>query len=211
MSEQPYYRLELDDYSAASFTSFSKDYFGTMEDIHGFISALEQDEDYSVTQQSLISTFKRYEQGEKKILYHAAHQQVPFLVLAKILCRKIQTYHNLKWEHLNTWQWPYYMRCSQAEAEHIWLKCGKKYYRCIKVRFTNLEYEDLDNLWNPLGDMLWGYPEVIEYQKPLLCNRLAVVEKQFDSLEDLQADIESFEKAPDPEFSRFCDDIFGDG
>lgn len=52
---------------------------------------------------------------------------------------------------------------------------------------------------------------MIEYEKPLLWNRLAVVEKYFDSFEDLQADIEAFAEKPDPEFSRFCDDIFGDG
>lgn len=145
MNEQPYYRLELDDYSAAAFTSFSKDYFGTMEDIHGFISALEQDEDFCESQQRLISAHHRYQQGEKNVQHNVAYREVPFLVPAKVLHRELRQYQELRWEHLNTWQWPYYMRCSQAEAEHIWLKCEKKYYRCIKVRFTNLEYEGFND------------------------------------------------------------------
>lgn len=211
MAKHDFFRMELDDYAAAAFTSFSKFYFGTMEDIRGFIQALEQDEDYAITQQSLISTFKRYEQGEKKILYHVAHQQVPFLVPTKILCRKVQTYHNLKWVHLNTWRLPYYIRCRSAEAEHMWLCCHRRYYRCVKVRFTDLEYEGFQDEWDALGGMRWGYPEMLVYEKPLLWNRMAVIEKEYERLEDAQYDIACFEEKPDPEFARFCDDIFGDG
>ena len=41
MSDQQYYRILLDDYSAASFTSFDKAYFGTMSDLEGWIKAIE--------------------------------------------------------------------------------------------------------------------------------------------------------------------------
>ena len=40
-----FYRLLLDDYSAASFTSFDKDYFGTLEVIDGLFKAIREDED----------------------------------------------------------------------------------------------------------------------------------------------------------------------
>lgn len=59
--------------------------------------------------------------------------------------------------------------------------------------------------------MLWGYPKMLVYDPPVLWNRMAVIEKRFDSPEAMQADIEAFTANPDPEFSRFCDDIFGDG
>ena len=45
MLDLPYYRLELDDYAAAAFTSFSKDYYGTFDDILRLMDALENDED----------------------------------------------------------------------------------------------------------------------------------------------------------------------
>ena len=45
-----YYRLLLDDYSAASFTSFDKDYFGTLEQIDGFFQAIKADEDMAKRQ-----------------------------------------------------------------------------------------------------------------------------------------------------------------
>ena len=211
MTELPYYRLELDDYSAAAFTSFSKEYFGTMDDIRDFISALEQNEDFCKSQRALIEVFHKYQQGEKNIRHKVAYQEVPFLVRVKVLHQECRQYHDLSWEHLNTWRWPYYLRCSRADAEHLWLQCQKKYYRCVKVRFTGLEYESFQDEWNPLGGMLWSYPKMIEYVKPLLWNRLAVIEKYFDNLEDIAADIKAFAEKPDPDFSRFCDDIFGDG
>lgn len=41
MREKPrYYRLELDDYSAAAFTSFGKYYYGTTEDFRCFFREL---------------------------------------------------------------------------------------------------------------------------------------------------------------------------
>ena len=52
---------------------------------------------------------------------------------------------------------------------------------------------------------------MIVWQAPLLWNRLAVIEKRFDNLSEVQADIIVFMNYPDPEFARFCDDIFGDG
>ncbi len=44
MSRERYYVMFLDDYAAASFTSFSKMYFGTLEEFTHFIRLLEKDE-----------------------------------------------------------------------------------------------------------------------------------------------------------------------
>lgn len=42
--EPTYYRLELDDYSAAVFTSFGKYYYGTLENLRCFFGELAHDE-----------------------------------------------------------------------------------------------------------------------------------------------------------------------
>lgn len=39
-----YYRLLLDDYSAASFTSFSKEYFGTLKQLKGLFDDIRSEE-----------------------------------------------------------------------------------------------------------------------------------------------------------------------
>lgn len=212
MVDLPYYRLELDDYATVAFTSFSKDYYGTLDDIRKLMDALETDEDLCNSQQALITAFRSYQQGNTDIQHSVAYQKVPFLTEAKVLHREERRYRNLEWKHLNTWQWPYYLRSEEAVTLHFWLQCQTQYCRCVKVCFRNLEYcGSHDHEWKPLGDMLWGFPEMIVYQPPFLWNRLAVVEKKFNDFSELQADMDGCAKDPDPEFARFCDDIFGDG
>lgn len=57
MSDQQYYRILLDDYSAASFTSFDKAYFGTMSDLEGWIKAIEVEKCFAERFSSLTKTF----------------------------------------------------------------------------------------------------------------------------------------------------------
>ena len=66
MLDLPYYRLELDDYAAAAFTSFSKEYFGTLDDIRGLITALEQDEETFIVRYAL----KRLKAAMKHDLFY---------------------------------------------------------------------------------------------------------------------------------------------
>ncbi len=68
------------------------------------------------------------------------------------------------------------------------------------------------NEQTPAGGMLWGFPEMLEVDDlPLMWNRLAEPEKNFKTLAEAQADWEAFRAAPNPDFSEFCNDIFGDG
>ena len=42
-----YYKMILDDPAAASFCSFPKDYFGTLNDYHDFVEALREEKGYA--------------------------------------------------------------------------------------------------------------------------------------------------------------------
>lgn len=42
---EKYYRLLFDDYSAASFTSFDKDYYGSLEQINEFFEEIKKDDE----------------------------------------------------------------------------------------------------------------------------------------------------------------------
>lgn len=58
-----YYRLELDDCSAAAFTSFGKHYYGTMEDLRCFFRELTIDVNLKKQFRDLISAFQSFEEG----------------------------------------------------------------------------------------------------------------------------------------------------
>ena len=72
-------------------------------------------------------------------------------------------------------------------------------------------YKDTVDNWTDPDEMFWGFPGMLVRDGEVLYNRLACIEKNFDSLDDLQDDYENYLKNPDVDFERFCDDIFGDG
>ena len=121
--EPTYYRLELDDYSAAAFTSFGKYYYGTLEDLRCFFGELAHDEKVKKQFKELLSTFQAFEEGQQDLSHSIAYRKVPFLVPAQLLHRKTVILENYKWTHINTWDRPYYMRCDEVRSEHLWLAC----------------------------------------------------------------------------------------
>lgn len=207
---EKYYRLLLDDYSAASFTSFSKDYYGTLEQIAGLFEAIKQDAELVKRQKYILGIYERYLAGETKISHKVAYREVPFLVPAKVLGTETTVLLDYAWEHINTWGCPYLMKCDKAESTHIWFSCYRKYSRCIQVQFTNLQYENIDGRYEPLG-MIWGYPEQIAGNHGNLHNRLFVEEKVFKNKTEAMFDRQNFIHNPDPKFDEFLNDIFGDG
>ncbi len=112
-----FYRLLLDDYSAASFTSFDKDYFGTLEDIDGLFKAIREDEDTAERFQDILSVYDQYLSGNTKVTHNVAYRDVPFLVPAKVLGAETSVLTNYSWEHVNTWGCIYKMKCDKAERD----------------------------------------------------------------------------------------------
>ena len=206
-----YYRLLLDDYSAASFTSFDKDYFGTLEEIKLFFKKMKSNEKIAKQQEYLLSVHERFLAGEKVINHTVAYREVPFLVPAKVLATETSILTNYAWEHLNTWRWPYMMKCDKVECTHIWFSCYGKYSRCIKAQFTNLQYGTESEEYKLLGGMIWGFPGIIAGKKGNLYNTLFVEEKVFKNKSEAMKDKDEFVKKPAPIFTKFLDDIFGDG
>ena len=204
------YKLCLDDYSAASFTSFGKEYFGTFEMIESFIDAIKYDEQISEKFADLISTFDKYKNGAKNVTHNVAYKEVPFLKRVKCLGKTNSLLMNYKWEHLNTWRWPYNMMFEISQSEHLWLSFNKRYVRCIKTVFTNLQYQNCTGEYTTPG-MLWGFPHQIEIEKSKVFNRLFVVEKCFKNKQEAVEDMKVFLIKPDPVYNEIINDIFGDG
>ena len=97
------YRLTLDDYSAASFTSFGKSYYGTLEQIGAFIQSLEKDEDLKGRYKELTDAFHQYEAGNTNVQHNVAYQKVPLLEPVKLVGTATQRLDNYRWDHTNTW------------------------------------------------------------------------------------------------------------
>ena len=206
-----YFRLELDDYSTPSFVSAGKYYFGTLEDIDGLFQAIRNDENKAEHKQYILSVYDQFLAGEKKINHTVAFNEVPFLVPAKILGEDHSVLTDLSWEHMNTWDCPYVMKCDKAESTHQWISCQGQYFRCIQTKFTNLQFDSFDKTFMKFTGHAWGYPHQIEYDEPYTRSRLWVMEKMFKNKAQALNDRINFMHAPDPIFNFVLEDVFGDG
>lgn len=205
------HRLRLDDYSTASFTSFDKDYFGTLEDIDGLFEAIREDENTVDQFQDILSVYDQYLAGNRKVTHNVAYRDVPFLVPAKVLAVETSVLTDHSWEHVNTWDCIYQMKCDKAESKHIWFSCHGSYTRCIQTRFTNLLYESAAGSYVSHDGWMWGFPHQLEYEPPITESRLYVVEKSFKNKAEAMADRINFIQNPDSQFGNVLDDLFGDG
>ena len=210
MDEQ-YYCLHLDDYSAAAFTSFGKAYYGTMAEIKAFIEALDSDPEYHEAYSQLVSAFREYEAGNTAVKHNVAYQEIPLLEPVKLLGKAALRLDNYRWEHLNTWRWPYNMKCDMVDTTHYWFALDGVYFRAVKARFKNLRYKDIGDGWTAIDDRFWGFPMMIAAEENYLYNRLAVEERRFNRKRDAEDDRASFPSTRDVDFTEFCNDIFGDG
>lgn len=211
LKEKQLFRLELDDVAAPSFTSFGKSYYGTIEEIRKFIHALETADYLGDHAKKLIEAFHSYDSGNITVKHSVAYREIPLLLPTKILHHELFALTNHSWEHKNIWNCPYYMRCKEVRTEHLWVQCGELLSSAIYAHFTGLEYQGPLGNWKKVGTMLWGYPELLEYHDPHIHNRLAEPERTFSSIDELERDWIEFRKNPRPDFTEFCNDIFGDG
>ncbi len=205
------YRLELDDYSCPSFVSSSKSYFGTREQLKGFFDTIRSDKETAECCSDILSMFDRFLLGEKNLTHLVAFREVPFLVYAKVLGTATSELNDYKWEHLNTWDCPYYLKCKKADNTHIWVSCHGKYFRCILTEFTDIEYSiDEGIAYNSLGGT-WGHPGQIQVTRGNLHNQLYVIEKVFKNKKEVLEDQANFANNPVPDFTAVLEDVFGDG
>ena len=211
MNEKKYFRLILDDYSAASFTSFNKPYFGTWEEVQILLNELDKNKHSEDSHSSLLTAFRAYEAGRIDVTHNAAFQEVPFLVPAQLLHSEKVQLENHAWEHLNTWLCPYNMRCDKVVSEHLWFKCDGELVRAFKAEFSFLRYQGAIGQWKLVGDMLWGFPGMLTGDPAKFFNVMAEPEKFFKTKVELEKDWSSFKESPDPDYTQFCNDIFGDG
>jgi hypothetical protein len=204
--------LELDDYAVPSFISADKSYFGTLEDIGSLIDALEADDRRRESHARLIQAFKEYVAGNTEVMFNVAYRDVKLLKQVSLIAQENSVVSLNSYEHFNVWDCIYYMRCDKADSSHIWVRFDDRYARCIRTEFYNLQYAvtDEEKDYEPV-DGCMGFPKQTVFEDDRVWNRLYVVEKYFDSEEELRADIDSFKTSPDPVFTEVFNDIFGDG
>lgn len=205
-SEQ-YYALQLWDASVPGFCSLDKMYIGTEDDIKAVAKMMAAKERYPDT----VKAISDYFEGKTEATHSIAFQEIPILKPVLLKAQRSFTMGKKEWEHLNTWQWPYNMRFDGAELSQIIIKYEKQYYRCLRAKIKNLQYESVNGRYDRLDSHFWGNGFVFEIKHDgvdfTIENLLYVGEIAYAKFKDAKADFES----DNIKFEGICDEIFGDG
>ena len=211
MDKPQYYALTLDDYATVSFCSFSKFYYGTLDDIIPFMEMMEKENE----KPDMIAAFKDFILGNKEVTHAVAYNQQKLLTPVVFHQGVKQTYTDRSWTHKNIYGWPYEMHADRIEVEQAIITHEGKYHRCIKAKFINLAYEnDLaeeDGVYTPIGKF-WGHPNVFkkdwrDEKNRIIESRFFVSEDNYDTYKDAQEHMD--EKYIS--FDCLMEDVFGDG
>ena len=210
--ENAWYQLALPDYSAPAFVSGVKGYYGTLHEIRMMMNALKEDESIRGTYAALVRAFDEFTAGNETVCDPLLYGDLPLLRPAELLGVEELRRDDYCWTYTNVWGYPSDQRCRKVQTRHFWLRCDGLYLRCVTAGFEDLECRTPDDpVWRPFGPRSGGFPHMIEYDAPRHYSRLAVWEKTFQSLEELQADRTAFRVDPDVNFEGICEDLFGDG
>lgn len=200
-----YYKMLLDDPATASFTSFPKDYFGTLKDFSAFVDAVREEKGYEDT----CDAFDQFVNGNSVAQHTVCYNKTPILRLASLIGKERFELDEMEWDHENIYGCTYKMRADRISAEQILFRCEGHYYRCVRPTFYGLQYKSrIDTEWKDVGSQLWGNTGIIQITEKEYSFRLFVVENESAKADEVLA------KMWFPQFLNFktaCDEIFGDG
>jgi len=207
---EQFYKLILTDYALPGLCSGGESYYGTLEGVKAFISAMRKQSDDDLD--GLEKALNAFLAGEQSVKHSVAYSQEQFLIPVELVESKVQFLENYKWTHTNIWGFPYYMKISKGIAQEVVLKDGENYVRCVKLDAQKLMYraDPPCDHWMSIEAGFWGFPGLLRYEKigDRTFTDLFFVETISNDLKECLTEIGQTESL---NFKNICDSIFGDG
>ena len=114
MKKESYYKLTIEDFSAPSFISCSKSYYGMLNDISGLLEALSKNDKWKDSFLETQEAFKAFMNGDTEVHHNILYENLKFLEPINLIGSLTYTENNKQWKHINAWEQPYYMRFSKT-------------------------------------------------------------------------------------------------
>lgn len=210
MEKKQYYAICLDEYAMVSFCSFTKNYYGTEDDMMQFAKALETNN----TMSDLVQSLNAFSEGNKDVQYYAAYNNHRLATPVIFHPENHLTLTDYEWEHHNIYGFPYYMHADKIEIEQAIIRHENEYLRCARMKFYNLSYENEFSKSGKecLTGFFLGHPQVYKVNKRnrkniIIEGRFFVKEEAYTTLKEAREHLSE----KDLKFRPFMDDVFGDG
>ncbi len=202
-----YYAITLDNYFCPSFTSISKRYYGTLQEIGAFIESLDQEKF-----RDTVAAYHQIIAGNKLVTHNVAYAERKLLEPVTLIRSEHVCLAERVWDFQNIWNCQYKMKLHTAFISAILIRDGDVYIRCIKPKLYGFCYQSEfqnENEWVPVHNA-WGHPEIIlfdERKEPTVKTSLYLPEKKYSDVKAGIAELQSEDINLDP----VCEDIFADG
>ena len=225
MTEQKkqWYALQLEDYARPAFSSATKWYYGTLEEIRDLMKYLAHSKNRRKSHKDTLRAFQEFCAGKEDATHDAAYGKR--LLMKRVTCIA-ETELELKdyiWEHLNIWRWPCPLKASHILVKQCIIWDGERYIRCIKPTFAELCDESIreKGKWDSMhGIGFWGFPGMLR-EKETVHSCSLYIEEMFYDKESNRRKIKRYKTAEEAiqdigdaetvSFLSVCDEIFGDG
>ena len=194
-----------DDPGSPSFCTFAKNYFGTVFDIGQVMDRMARIGRYP----DAVQAFTAFKEGNAEAVHTVCFHKEKLMNPCELIMKEHFVLKDHSWEHENVWGSTYHMHADHIAVDQILLQEEDLYYRCIRPTFSRLDYKtDVNGDWKPVGSQIWGNKAIMQY----LCDdhslALYVLEKRHSDLDTAMAHMGKPELL---DFSKVCDEIFGDG
>lgn len=199
-----FFIFELSDYAVPGFISWTKEYFGTLNDFRRLLDGCKEERN------DLRETFEKFAAGKSEIKHYAGQLEVQFARPTKLLDEKEFVLNKLAYSFQNVYNFIYKLRMTKATGRRCLFQSGEKFYVAFWARVERPRYQDdiIDaRRWIALDEPLMGHPGMIRVDGKFMENTLGVLEKTFDS----EAAAREYYVTAQLNWNRFYEEVFGDG
>ena len=205
-----FYEIVLPNYADPSFCSCTKGYHGTLADIRELMEVLIKNNE-SGQHDELLQAWQEWEQENTAALHKPAYREHQLLTPEKIVATKEYSLENVAWEHTNIWDSIRNLKTDKVTVHQVILAQGNRYIRCIRPVFENLmvykRYLSPPQ-WQQIGNRFWGFPGIMVWDGKYTYPRLYIEQEVYENLGEAFVDLNDETKI---NYSKICDEIFGDG
>ena len=201
-----YFVLTMDDLATPGFCSWTKDFYGTLDEITEYIRRIPEGS-YETTKAAL----QEYLNGNTDVKHHICFHDRQLLTPVEVIKQERFELEQYLWDHKNIFDCIYKMKADMAVIEQMLIKSGDCYTRCVRCAFTDLQYMTEAPLhlgYRKMHDGFWGLPGMMHIEGNQYILSLYVLEKRYQNLEEALADMGKVEKL---DLTDVCNEIFGDG
>ncbi len=209
LNENTVYGLVMENYAKCVSSPDLFAYFGTMDDILKWKSAISEDDSLCLRYQNLIAGIDSFDM-HPDVTHVVSGQEIPILSPVEALAHAEVQMDFPQWDYSTVSGVVYPMQAKHADVSQLLLKIDMKLCRCVKVCFDQISVCLQCGGWIRLKGETWGAPQMLIYEEDRYCMRMYVCAQIYD-LEEYQRAVKALTQPTKTDLEFASHDVIGLG